>query len=201
MVITLGREHGSNGHKVARLLCEKLNIACFDKEIVDAAAENSNFSREILASFDEKRVNTFLGQESQFLGLHEGFRLNMQAAAAQFDTIRAIADKGDCLFVGRCADYVLRKRTDVLRVFILADEDFCIRTLMERYSITADQARKLRKEVNKDRSSFYRYYTDQIWGEAGNYDLCINSGVLGVEGTVEVILSCLSVRGLIADTQ
>lgn len=196
MIITLGREHGSNGHKVARLLCEKLNIACFDKEIVDAAAENSNFSREILASFDEKRVNTFLSQESQFLGLHEGFRLNMQAAAAQFDTIRAIADKGDCLFVGRCADYVLRKRTDVLRVFILADADFCIRTLMERYGITADQAKKLRKEVNKDRSSFYRYYTDQVWGEAGNYDLCINSGVLGVEGTVEVILSCLKVRGL-----
>ena len=189
MIITVGRQHGSNGHDIARALAKELGYTCYDKEIVDHAAENSNFSKEIFDSYDEKRVSPYIIPTPHYVGMHEGFRLNMQVASAQFDTIRALADKGNAIFVGRCADYVLRSRKDLLSVFIMADEDFRIKTIMARKSLSMDQAKKLIREVDKDRSSYYKYYTDQIWGESENYDMCINSGRIGVEGTVEVIRS------------
>lgn len=191
MIITIGREHGSNGHDVARELEKTLGYACYDKEIVDHASENSSFSKEIFHSYDEKRVSPYIVPLPHYMGMSEGFRLNMQVASAQFDAIRALADKGNCIFVGRCADYILRSRKDVLRVFIMADEGFRVETLMKRKNITAEQAKKLLKEVDKDRASYYRYYTDQIWGDSDNYDLCINSAPLGVAGTAAVIKAYL----------
>ena len=197
MIITIGRQHGSGGHDIARALAKELDLRCYDKEIVDEAARCSNLCREVVDNFDEKRVATYIGHEPHFLGLGEAFGLNMQAAAAQFDAIRSLAQKGDAIFVGRCADYVLRGRDDLLRVFIMGDLPHRIETVRARYSLGEDQARKLIREVDKDRASFYRYYTDQLWGEAGNYDLCIDSGRIGVNGAVQVIVSCLRARGLI----
>jgi len=187
MVITIGREHGSNGHLVAQALAKELGYTCFDKEIVDTAAENSDFCREILDSYDEKRVSPYIVPVPHYLGLNESFRLNMQVASAQFDAIRKLAENGNCIFVGRCADYVLRNRADLVRVFVTADEDFRIRTLMERKSLSEEQARKLMRQVDKDRASYYRYYTDQIWGERQNFDLVVNSARIGVDGCVKVI--------------
>ena len=189
MIITLGRQHGSNGHDIARALADALGYTCYDKEIVDHAAENSSFSKEILDTYDEKRVSSYIVPTPHYIGMNEGFRLNLQIATAQFDTIRSLADKGNAIFVGRCADYVLRNRDDVLRVFIMADMPFRIKTIMTRKNLTEDQAKKLIREVDKDRSSYYKYYTDQIWGESGNYDLCIDSSRIGVNGAVEVIKS------------
>lgn len=187
MIITIGRQHGSNGHDVARALADELGYFCYDKEIVDHAAENSNFSREIFNSYDEKRVSPYIVPTPHYVGMHEGFRLNMQVASAQFDAIRSLADKGNGIFVGRCADYILRNRSDLVRVFVMADEKFRVKTLMERKDLNEDQAWRLLKEVDKDRSSYYKYYTDQIWGESEYYDLCINSGLVGVKGAVNVI--------------
>ena len=191
MIITIGREHGSGGHEIARALAEELGYACYDKEIVDHAAESSHFSREILDSFDEKRVSPYVVPVPNFVGMGESFRLNMQVAAAQFDAIRALAEKGNGIFVGRCADYVLRSRTDLLRVFIQAPEDLRIREMMQRRELTEDQAKKLVRQVDKDRASYYRYYTDQVWGDRENFDLCINSGKVGVQGAVQLIKACL----------
>ncbi len=187
MIITIGRQHGSNGHDIARALAKELGYKCYDKEIVDHAAENSGFSKEIFNTYDERKVSTYVVTTPHYIGMTEGFRLNVQVSAAQFDAIRALADKGDGIFVGRCADYILRNRDDLLRVFILADMDFRIRTMMARRNLTADQAKKLIREVDKDRSSYYKYYTDQIWGGAENYDLCIDSGRIGIDGAVKVI--------------
>ena len=189
MIITLGRQHGSNGHDIARALATRLGYSCYDKEIVDHAAENSNFSREVFNSYDEKRVSTYIIPTPHYIGMNEGFRLNMQIASAQFDSIRKLAEEGNAIFVGRCADYVLRNRDDVVRVFIMADLPFRIQTMMKRRNLTEDQAKKLIKEVDKDRSSYYKYYTDQIWGESENYDLCIDSSRIGVDGAVKVIES------------
>ena len=191
MIITIGREHGSGGHEIARALAEELGYACYDKEIVDHAAESSHFSREILDSFDEKRVSPYVVPVPNFVGMGESFRLNMQVAAAQFDAIRALAEKGNGIFVGRCADYVLRSRTDLLRVFIQAPEDMRIHEMMQRRELTEDQAKKLVRQVDKDRASYYRYYTDQVWGDRENFDLCINSGKVGVQGAVQLIKACL----------
>lgn len=187
MIITIGREHGSNGHDIARALAAELGYTCFDKEIVDTAADNSNFSKEILHSYDEKRVSPYIVPVPHYLGLNESFRLNMQVASAQFDAIRSLADQDNCIFVGRCADYVLRNRKNLLRVFIMADESFRIQTMMKKQKLSEEQARKLIRQVDKDRSSYYRYYTDQIWGERENFDLILNSAKTGVEGAVKLI--------------
>ena len=191
MIITIGREHGSNGHDIARALAAELGYTCFDKEIVDTAAENSNFSKEILHSYDEKRVSPYIVPVPHYLGLNESFRLNMQVASAQFDAIRSLADQDNCIFVGRCADYVLRNRENLLRVFIMADEDFRIQTMMKKQNLSEDQARKLIRQVDKDRSSYYKYYTDQIWGERENFDLILNSAKTGVDGAVKLIKTYL----------
>ena len=191
MIITIGREHGSNGHDIARALAAELGYTCFDKEIVDTAAENSNFSKEILHSYDEKRVSPYIVPVPHYLGLNESFRLNMQVASAQFDAIRSLADQDNCIFVGRCADYVLCNRENLLRVFIMADEDFRIQTMMRKQNLNEDQARKLIRQVDKDRSSYYKYYTDQIWGERENFDLILNSAKTGVEGAVKLIKAFL----------
>jgi cytidylate kinase len=187
MIITIGRQHGSNGHLVAQALAERLSVPCYSKEIVDRTAKDSNFSHEVIRSYDEKRVSPFIAPANSFFGMDEGFRLNMQIASAQFDSIRKLAAEGDAVFLGRCADYVLRNRDDLLRVFIMADMPYRIRTMMERKNLTEEQAKKLIKEVDKDRSSYYRYYTDQSWGDSEFYDLCLNVGRVGIEGAAEAI--------------
>ena len=187
MIITIGRQHGSNGHAVAETLAKRLSIPCYSKEIVDRTARDSNFSSEVIRSYDEKRVSPFVAPSTHFFGMDEGFRLNMQIASAQFDAIRSLANEGDAVFVGRCADYVLRGREDLVRVFLLADMPYRIKTVMERKSLTQDQAKKLIKEVDKDRASYYRYYTDQVWGASDCYDLCLNVGRVGIEGAAKVI--------------
>ena len=194
MIITIGRQHGSNGYLIAKGVAEELGYYCLGKEIVDRAAEDSNFNRAVLASYDEKRISPYFSVAPHYLGMGEGFRLSAQIAAAQFEAIRNLAEEGNAVFVGRCADYVLRQRKDLLRVFIMAPLDARIRTLMERRDLTADQARKLVKQVDKDRSGYYKYYTDQSWGDLNNYDLCVNSAVTGVEGAVKAIV--LVARGL-----
>ena len=187
MIITIGRQHGSNGHAVAEALAKRLHIPCYSKEIVDHTARDSNLSPEVVRSYDEKRVSPFVSPGMQFLGMDEGFRLNMQIASAQFDTIRRMASEGDAVFVGRCADYVLRNREDLVRVFVTADYDYRVKTMMARKDLTEEQAKKLIKTVDKDRGSYYRYYTDQTWGDINCYDLCINVAKVGVEGAVQTI--------------
>ena len=196
MIISIGRQHGSGGREIARLLARELGIKCYDKEIVDEAAKHSDFSRDLINAYDEKRMSAFMLHAGGY-GLNENFRLNMQVVSAQFDAIREIASKGDCIFVGRCADYILRDRSDLVSVFILGDMDERLKCLERRQGLDEAAARKKIKEVDKDRSSFYKYYSDQVWGDAQNYDLCINSSRLGVEGTVKVIMDYIQTRGLI----
>ena len=195
MIITIGRQHGSSGREIARLLAEKLNYKCYDKEIVDEAANHSDFSRDLIDAFDEKRMSAFILHAGGY-GLNENFRLNMQVVSAQFEAMRNIAEKGNCIFVGRCADYILRDHDDLISVFILGDMDERLKCLERRQGLDEVEARKKIKEVDKDRSGFYRYYSDQTWGDAQNYDMCINSSKLGVEGTVQVILDYIKARGL-----
>lgn len=195
MIISIGRQHGSGGREIARLLARELGIKCYDKEIVDEAAKHSDFSRDLINAYDEKRMSAFMLHAGGY-GLNENFRLNMQVVSAQFDAIREIASKGDCIFVGRCADYILRDRRDLVSVFILGDMDERLKCLERRQGLDEATARKKIKEVDKDRSSFYKYYSDQVWGDAQNYDLCINSSRLGVEGTVKVIMDYIKTRGL-----
>lgn len=186
MIITIARQHGSNGHEIARQLAEKLGCPCYDKEIVHQAALSSGFSKEILDTYDERRVSPYISAIPHFGEINEGFKLNMQVVSAQFDAIRRLAAEGDCIFVGRCADYLLRNRDDLIRVFIMGKTETRVKTLAERKNISEEKAAKLLKEVDKDRSSYYRYYTDRNWGELENYELCIDSSI-GIEASADVI--------------
>jgi cytidylate kinase len=192
MIITIARQHGSAGREIAQELGKRLNIRCFDKEIVDEAANDSSICRELINSFDEKRVSPFIVETTQYPGMSHGLGLNIQVASAQFDVIKKLADKGDCIFVGRCADYILRERKDLLRVFINGDYEDKVQCIMKRQNVTEDVAKKKIKTVDKDRASYYRYFTDQVWGEATNYDLCVNSSKFGISGTVDIIANSIS---------
>ena len=194
MIIALGRQHGSNGHLIARELADRLNYRCFDKEIVDKAAENSEFSREIFTSFDEKRVSPYVMPTPHYATMGETFRLNMQVASAQFDAIRKLAEEGNCVFVGRCADYVLRQMDDLIRVFIMANDEYRAKTMMNRNGISREQAVKLIRQVDKDRSSYYKYYTDQVWGDPRYYDCLLDSSRMTVNGCADVLYALTEAR-------
>ncbi|MCR4606607.1 MAG: cytidylate kinase-like family protein [Oscillospiraceae bacterium] len=187
MIITIGRQHGTNGKTIAVELSKKLGIPCYSREIVDEAAKNSNFSKEVLDSYDEKRVSPYVLTTPDYPSFNETFHMNIEVVSVQFDAIRTLAEKGDCIFVGRCADYILRNSDDLVRVFIYGDYSNRVKNIMQRKDLTEDKAKKLIKEVDKDRASYYRYYTDQIWGDLDNYDLCVDSTRTGIEGTVAVI--------------
>ena len=120
---------------------------------MDEAANHSDFSRDLIEAFDEKRLSAFILHAGGY-GLNENFRLNMQVVSAQFETMRNIAEKGDCIFVGRCADYILRDFKDLVSVFILGDMDERLKCLERRQGLDIVEARKKIKEVDKDRSSF-----------------------------------------------
>ena len=140
MIITFGRQHGTRGYLIAQQLAAQLGCNYCDKEILERAAENSHFSREILRSYDEKRVFPYFLPAAGSLEMGGDFRLNMRLANAEFDAIRELAEEGDAVFIGRCADYVLRERPDLVRVFITAERDFRIRTVVEHSELTPEQA-------------------------------------------------------------
>ena len=188
MIITLGRQHGSNGHDIARALAKELDYRCFDKEIVEEAAENSHFSKEIFDSYDEKRVNAYIVPVPHYVGMNEGFRLNMQVATAQFDVMRSLAEKGNCIFVGRCADYILRENPRCVNVFLTADDADRIGRIRSRQGCTAEEARAMMERVDARRASYYNYYSSRTWGEAATYHLCVSTSPLGDEGTADFIL-------------
>ncbi len=190
MIITIGRQHGTRGYLIAERLAAELGCRCYDKEILDRAAKNSHFSREVLKSRDEKRVLPYYVPAAGSIDIGGDFRLNMRLANAEFDAIRDLAEEADAVFIGRCADYVLRNRPDLVRIFITAERDFRIRTVVENSELTADQAKKLIKSIDRDRAGYYAYYTDQTWGEASCYDLILNVTRISVEGAVSIIRSC-----------
>ena len=187
MIITLGRQHGSNGHDIARALAKELDYRCFDKEIVEEAAENSHFSKEIFDSYDEKRVNAYIVPVPHYVGMNEGFRLNMQVATAQFDVMRSLAEKGNCIFVGRCADYLLQNKADCLKVFIHADMAFRAKRIVEVYGEREQSPEQRLRDKDKRRAAYHRFYTNMKWGYAQNYHITLDSGELGIDKCADII--------------
>ena len=187
MIITIGRQHGSNGHVIARRLAEELGYRCYDKEIVEQAAERSGFSKEILSSYDERKVSNYVVATPHYIGMSEGFRLNMQITSAQFDTIRSLAEQGSAIFVGRCADYILQDRPDCLHFFIHAPLQQRVERAVKVYGLAPDKAEDLVKKIDRRRATYYNYYTSMRFGDAGNYNLSVNSLSLGIENTVSLL--------------
>ena len=201
LVITIGRQFGSGGRKVGRLLAEKLDIPYYDKELLAEAAKDSGICQEIFENHDEKPTRSLLFSLVTGVQMHGDpgsmymdMPLNHKIFLAQFDAIRRIASEGPCVIVGRCADYVLRDKPNAVSVFVKAD----IRQRMERavslYGVDPAKAEETVRKADKQRASYYNYYATATWGDVNNYDLCVDTGKLGIEGTVELIEQYLRLR-------
>ena len=200
MVITIGRQYGSGGHVVGKLLAEKLEIPYYDKSLLSEASRDSGISEELFENHDEKPTRSLLyslvtGIQSRPdpAGMYLDMPLNHRIFLAQFDTIRRIASEGPCVLVGRCADYVLRDRPDVINVFIRADMEHRVARAIERGDDPLHAEDIIRRE-DKRRASYYNYYATGTWGDVNNYDLCIDSSKLGYEECANLLVSYVAVR-------
>lgn len=194
-VITIGRQFGSAGREIGERVAEHFGIKCYDKELLTRAAKESGFCEEMIQNHDERPTNSFLYNlvmDTYSFGYNSSSFVDMPIShkvfLAQFDTIQKIAKEGPCIIVGRCADYALAEMTNCLHIFIYGNEDAKVKRIMEKYSLSEAKAREMIIKKDKQRQSYYNYYSSKKWGRADSYDLCINSSILGVEGTANLII-------------
>lgn len=197
-IITIGRQAGSGGREIGEKLAKHFGIPFFDRELLSRAAKESGFCEEMIQMHDEKPTNSFLYNlvmDTYSFGYNTSTFVDMPIShkvfLAQFDTVKKIADEGPCVIVGRCADYALSDYDNVLKLFIYGnDEDRCKR-LMNRFKLEEKEATDLMNKTDKKRSSYYNYYSSKKWGHAESYDLCINSSLLGINKTVNLIVQAV----------
>ena len=189
IIINIGRQFGSGGKLVAIEIGKELGISVYDNELISKAAENSGFSKEVLEKSDEK-MNLFnlssffgpgrFGSMQNYVGDNELFKI-------QSNVIRELAEKDSGIFVGRCSDYILRDMK-CLDVFITAPMEDRIKRVSERSGLPADEAQSRIERHDRTRQTYYNFFTYGEWGVASNYDLCIDSSLLGIDGTAEFII-------------
>lgn len=200
LIINVGRQFGSGGRLVALALGRKLGIPVYDQELIAKAAEQSGFSKELFANSDEKRnllaLSSFIVDVGRF-GSADNYMSDNQLFVIQSNVIRSLADKGPAIFIGRCSDYILRDRK-CLDVFVTATDEVRIKRVAERMNITPEQADSLMRKKDRTRETYYNYYTFGNWGVASNYDLCVDSSVLGIEGTADMIIDFCRRAGLLS---
>ena len=192
LYITIGRQFGSGGREIGKKVAQALGIPYYDKELLTVAAEKSGLSREFLVNYDEKPSNSFLyslvmGRHNVLTGAH-GATVEQLAAQAQREAVLSVASEGSCVIVGRCADYILRDKPGLVRVFVRSDDDHRVERICKRDGLTEKEAREKMKKMDRARSSYYAFHTDRQWGAAESYDLCINSSLKGTDAAAALIL-------------
>lgn len=182
-VITISREYGSGGRFIGKLIAEKLGISFYDNELLAKAAAVSGMSQDCVKNFDETKDSAF----SYTQGLYGmDMSLSQKVFLAQFDVIKKIANEESCVIVGRCADFILKDKPNVVKVFICAPLEEKIHRAITYYNVNPNKAASIISKKNKKRRAYYNFYTDQEWGKPDTYDLCINSKN-GIETAVEAI--------------
>lgn len=193
-IITLGRQFGSGGRAVGKKLAEDLGIPYYDKEILSRAAKESGICESLFENHDEKPTNSFLyslvmdtySAGYATIGMQE-MPMSQKVFLAQFDTIKKIASEGPCVIVGRCADYALEELDNVVSVFVHAPLEKRAARIAEYEKIDLPSAKKLALQNDKKRASYYNYYSNKKWGDSNSYDLCVNTGKIGIFGAAEMI--------------
>ena len=199
-IITIGRQYGSGGHEIGQKLAKELGIKCYDKELLDRAAKESGICQELFEHHDERPTNSFLYSlvmDTYSFGYSSaGFTdmpMNHKVFLAQFEAIKKLAAEGPCVMVGRCADYALADNKDCFSVFIHADLDWRIQRIAGKYNKTPKEAKDMITKTDKSRASYYNYYTNKKWGVAAGYSLCVDSGILGIEGATQAIINTIHI--------
>ncbi len=190
MIITISRQYGSGGTEIAAMISKKLGIPYYDKSIIDLTAKESGFDPEFIKRSETNVTSSLLYNLA--VGSIYTQPLTDQLYAAECKVIRAIADNGPCVIVGRCADYILKDNHDLLRVFVRADSKDRIERITGRENCSENDAKDLIKKHDKSRSRHYKYYTDGTWGDCMNYDLCLNSSACDIEKAADIIISLYS---------
>lgn len=186
-IVTISRQFGSGGRTVGRRLAEKLGIPCYDHELIEKIAEESGFAHDYIA---ERGEYTLHGGwlASAFSDRDRSGRSSQDYLwTVQQKVILELAEKGPCVIVGRCADYILRDKADCLNVFIHADMDKRAKRIVEQYGQGPDAPEKRLRDKDKRRAAYYQIYTDTSWGAAENYHITLNSGALGIDKCVEIL--------------
>lgn len=186
-IITISREFGSGGRTIGKEVAEKLGIPCYDKDLIEKIAEETGYTKEYIADEGEYAPNAnslaymFIGR-----GL-DGLSNADKIWIAQKKVIEELAEKSACVIVGRCADYVLRERKDVLNVFVYADKKYRAERIVKQYGESEVEPEKRLADKDKKRKLNYKYFTEQEWGKRQNYHLSIDGGFLGIEKSVALI--------------
>ncbi|MCD8397854.1 MAG: cytidylate kinase-like family protein [Lachnospiraceae bacterium] len=202
-IITISRELGSGGRTIGKLVASRKNILYYDRELIDEAAKVSGVPKEYIEKSDQKITSSFLynlamGTSYGYGMLEEASNqplpLTTQVFCAQQEIIRNYADAGSCVIVGRCADYILRDRKDVLRVFIYADMEKRIEHSVKEYGMPEATAREEIIRSDRERARHYNMFTEQKWGDRKNYDILLDSGTLGYENCAQIICSIIGMN-------
>ncbi|MBE9467402.1 MAG: cytidylate kinase-like family protein [Bacteroidetes bacterium] len=191
--ITIGRQLGSGGRQIGEKLASQLGIFFYDKKLIQIASHESGLGKEFFEKVDEKTRHHFLGGRLAIFGsLGSGnysgnYLSNERLFTIQSDVIEKLAKEKSAVFVGRCADYVLKSNPLCINIFISADMNDRIKHVSEKQNLSGKQAKELIEKMDKNRTDYYNYFSNKVWGNATSYHLCVNSSVLGIDETVNFI--------------
>ena len=191
-IITIGRQIGSGGSEIGMEVAKRLGIQCYDRQLIEMACDYGELDQDILAEAEEKRPNPFLysvPRQMQNDKTGRGIAINDMVFNLQSEVIRRLAEKESCVIIGRCADYVLRDRKDCVNVCIHSDLTSRIKRATEQYGLSPVKAGDEINKIDKQRATYYRYYSEKKWGRAENYDLSVYSDSIGLEACTDLILS------------
>ncbi len=193
-IVTIGRQYGSGGREIGEKVAAALGIPFYDKELLGRAAKESGLCQELFENQDEKPTSSFLYSlvmDTYSMGYASStmqtMPLNHKVFLAQFHAIQKIAQEGSCVMVGRCADYALEENPNRIAVFLYGDMDKRVRRIATLYDLTDAKAKEAIQKNDKQRASYYNYYTNKRWGDIHSYDLLASTSVLGVDGTVKLL--------------
>lgn len=196
-VITIGRELGSGGRKVAKKVAEKLNYDYYDKEIITKAAKDNGIDENLFNQIDEADLDSFWFEFTKEAYDKDGKKTSFKEIAAadkyfmiQSDTIREIAKNKGAVIVGRCSTYILKNESK--RIFICADEKDRIGRIKRSYKVSEEVAKDIMEKSDKKRENYHSYYTNQNWKDKNNYDLYINTSEVGIDGAVNMIIELIN---------
>ncbi len=199
-VITIARGYGSGGKTIGKMLSEKLDIPFYDRELLRMASDDSGIHERLFGQADE-RVKP--GLRKPFGKVYKGDLLPPESDDFVSDDnlfnyqakiIKELADTRSCVIVGRCADFILQDRPNVVKLFVHAPFESCVKTVMDMYALPQKEAEKKIQDTDRHRSAYYKYYTGRNWDNAQNYDLCLNSAELGFDKCVEIVEAYMNIR-------
>ena len=197
-VITIGRQCGNGGRTIGAMVAAKLDIPFYDKRLIEIVSQRSGLAQETIEQEGEYHHSSLLYNIAASGGFYaydasrrSEMRLPDQINAYQTELIKEVAENGPCVIVGRCADYILKDRTDCFHVFIHGTMNERMKRVVAEHQISADRAKFHIMERDRKRARYYKHITDQIWGHAKNYDLCLNSSYFGIDRCVEMILASI----------